>query len=83
MAVAAYNAGSSRVRRWIRDFGDPRRPEIDTIDWVEQIPLAETRNYVQRVLEALQIYRHRLAEAPVQLSLLADLNRRAMQKPGT
>lgn len=83
MAVAAYNAGSSRVRRWIRDFGDPRRPEIDTIDWVEQIPISETRNYVQRVLESLQIYRHRLSVAPVQLSLLSDLNRTASQKPGT
>ena len=83
MAVAAYNAGSSRVRRWIRDFGDPRRPEVDTIDWIEQIPIAETRNYVQRVLESLQVYRHRLSEAPVQLSLFADLNRTALQKPGT
>ncbi len=83
MAVAAYNAGSSRVRRWIRDFGDPRRPEIDTIDWVERIPITETRNYVQRVLESLQVYRHRLDDAPVQISLLADLNRTALQKPGT
>ncbi|MFL2770430.1 MAG: lytic transglycosylase domain-containing protein [Rhodospirillaceae bacterium] len=57
MAIAGYNAGPRRVRRWIREFGDPRSPEIDPIDWVEQIPFTETRNYVQRVMENLQVYR--------------------------
>ena len=57
MAIAGYNAGPHRVRRWIRQFGDPRSPEIDPIDWVEQIPFTETRNYVQRVMENLQVYR--------------------------
>jgi soluble lytic murein transglycosylase len=57
MAIAGYNAGPHRVRRWIREFGDPRTPEVDPIDWVEQIPFTETRNYVQRVMENLQVYR--------------------------
>ncbi|MFL1874978.1 lytic transglycosylase domain-containing protein, partial [Hansschlegelia beijingensis] len=60
MVFAAYNAGSSRVTQWIQRYGDPRRPDTDPVDWVERIPFAETRNYVQRVMENTQIYRTRL-----------------------
>ena len=59
LAVAAYNAGRGRVREWIERFGDPRDPKVDPVDWVERIPFMETRNYVQRVMENLQIYRVR------------------------
>jgi soluble lytic murein transglycosylase len=59
-AIAGYNAGPGRIRRWLRDNGDIRRGEVDVIDWIEQIPITETRNYVQRVLEGLHIYRSRL-----------------------
>jgi soluble lytic murein transglycosylase len=66
LTFAAYNAGSGNVRNWIEAYGDPRDPSVDVIDWVERIPFTETRNYVQRVMENLQVYRARLgSEAPL------------------
>ena len=59
MTFAGYNAGRGRVRDWVKMYGDPRDPNVDAIDWVERIPLSETRNYVQRVIENLQVYRVR------------------------
>jgi soluble lytic murein transglycosylase len=59
MTFAGYNAGRGRVRDWVKLYGDPRDPNVDAIDWVERIPLSETRNYVQRVIENLLIYRVR------------------------
>jgi soluble lytic murein transglycosylase len=75
LTVAAYNAGPSRVRKWMRDLGDPRNNEDEAIDWIESIPYAETRNYVQRVLEGVQVYRHRLGAGSVALTLDKDLKR--------
>ena len=56
MTFAGYNAGRGRVRQWVAQHGDPRDPKIDAVDWVERIPIAETRNYVQRVMENMQVY---------------------------
>jgi soluble lytic murein transglycosylase len=69
MTFAGYNAGRGRVREWVKQHGDPRDPKVDAIDWVERIPLAETRNYVQRVMENLQVYRVRF-DADVAVSKL-------------
>jgi soluble lytic murein transglycosylase len=72
LAFAAYNAGRGRVREWIERFGDPRDPKVDAIDWVERIPFMETRNYVQRVMENMQVYRTRFGRnAP--LTIESDL----------
>lgn len=59
MTFAGYNAGRGRVRDWIKLRGDPRDPAVDAVDWVERIPFSETRNYVQRVIENLGVYRVR------------------------
>ncbi len=60
LTFAAYNAGGKNVKDWIDAYGDPRKPGVDPVDWIERIPFSETRNYVQRVMENLQIYRIRL-----------------------
>lgn len=59
MAAVGYNAGPRRVSQWIERYGDPRKGEIDPIDWVEKIPFSETRNYVMRVMENMQVYEAR------------------------
>jgi soluble lytic murein transglycosylase len=61
LTFAAYNAGRGRVQQWLALHGDPRDPKVDAIDWVERIPFAETRNYVERVMENLEVYRVRFA----------------------
>ena len=69
LALAAYNAGSSRVSTWIAEHGDPRTQSIDAVQWIEQIPFSETRNYVQRVLEGRSVYRARLGVTGTPLPL--------------
>ena len=56
LSIASYNAGPTNVRKWLKVYGDPRKNEISYIDWIEFIPFAETRNYVQRVIENYIIY---------------------------
>jgi soluble lytic murein transglycosylase len=70
LIASGYNAGPGRPRRWITEFGDPRRPDVDIVDWVETIPFTETRTYVMRVAEGVVIYRAKLkgATGPVRIS---------------
>ena len=68
MTFAGYNAGRGRVRDWVKAHGDPRDPHVDAIDWVERIPFSETRNYVQRVLENLHVYRVRFGSEAMAVS---------------
>ncbi|HZU89933.1 MAG TPA: lytic transglycosylase domain-containing protein, partial [Stellaceae bacterium] len=74
LAIAAYNAGPGRVLQWLKEYGDPRGGQIGMVDWIELIPVGETRNYVQRVLENLQIYRGQAGHRSA-FSLVSDLAR--------
>ena len=73
LAAVSYNAGPHRAKQWIKDYGDPRDNHIDSIDWVEKIPFSETRNYVMRVLENMQVYRARLNNNSVPNQLDQDI----------
>ncbi|MFT5485752.1 MAG: soluble lytic murein transglycosylase [Paracoccaceae bacterium] len=75
LAIASYNAGPSAAKRWVRQNGDPREPGVDVIDWVESIPYRETRNYVQRVIENLQVYRMRMGGPMLAEGIVNDLRR--------
>jgi soluble lytic murein transglycosylase len=74
LTFAGYNAGRGRVKQWIAAYGDPRDPKVDPVDWVERIPISETRNYVQRIMENLQVYRARFGGGN-RLLIEADLRR--------
>jgi soluble lytic murein transglycosylase len=74
LTFAAYNAGRGSVKKWIDRYGDPRDPKVDAVDWVERIPFSETRNYVQRIMENLQVYRARFGGG-TRLQIEADLHR--------
>ena len=71
--AAGYNAGPWRPRRWLQEFGDPRSPDIDVVDWVERIPFAETRTYVMRVAESIVIYRAKLRGSGGPVRITAEL----------
>ncbi len=75
LAIAGYNAGPGRARQWIREFGDPRDPAVDVIDWIERIPIQETREYVGKVLANIQVYRARIGEEKTAVRIAEDLAR--------
>ena len=75
LSIAGYNAGPHRVRRWLKENGDPRQKDVDAVDWVELIPFDETRDYVQRVMENLHVYRSRLSGPEMAFAPLSDLIR--------
>ena len=73
LSAAGYNAGDTNARRWVAALGDPRNGAVDPVDFLEQIPFSETRNYVQRVLENSEVYRNRLAGTDKPLQIMGDL----------
>ena len=76
MMLAGYNAGPGRVNQWIELSGDPRRAGVDPVDWVERIPFTQTRVYVHKIMESLQVYRAILAQSEAgEVTLATDLHR--------
>ena len=66
-AIAAYNAGPNRVKTWRRINGDPSKGQLSYVNWIELIRFKETRNYVQRVLENINVYKYMLSKKPVKI----------------
>ena len=66
-AIAAYNAGPNMVKTWRRVNGDPTKNQLSYIDWIELIRFKETRNYVQRVLENVNVYKYMISKEPVKI----------------
>ena len=75
MAVASYNAGPNHMPDWTASCGDPRASNSDPVDFIECIPFSETRNYVMRVMETMEVYRARLNGGSAPLTLSRDLKR--------
>lgn len=76
LVAAGYNAGPGRSRRWIQELGDPRRDDVDPVDWIEAIPFRETQTYVMRVAESLPIYRARITGKTGPLNFTDELKGR-------
>ncbi len=72
LATASYNAGAARVQQWVNEFGRPGRNVRENIDWIERIPTSETRNYVQHVLENVEVYRFLLNGHKVANTMISD-----------
>ncbi len=85
LVAVAYNAGPGRAKQWIEQYGDPRAPGVDVIDWIERIPFSETRNYVMRLVENANVYRAMLNGGEAPLLVEADVLRGSGQtdyRPG-
>jgi soluble lytic murein transglycosylase len=81
LAAAAYNAGPGRIAGWVQACGDPRGGQTDAVDFIECIPFSETRNYVMRVMENMEVYRARLNGGRAPLTLSQDLKRGGYRAP--
>jgi len=82
MATAGYNAGPGRPIQWSSFCGDPRSGATDPIDFIECIPFSETRNYVMRVMEGMQVYRAKQNGGSAPITLASDLRRGSYSYPG-
>lgn len=81
MMSAGYNAGPGRPATWMEERGDPRKGDMDVIDWIEHIPFRETRNYVMRVAESLPVYRARLGKPPHPVPFSKELTGDTLRPP--
>jgi soluble lytic murein transglycosylase len=73
MGFSSYNAGPGNTIKWLKAYGDPRKGQVDAIDWIESIPITETRKYVQKVMQNVHVYRTRLGHR--KHTMLRDINR--------
>src|SRR3954451_12611629 len=60
-ALATYNAGPSRIAKWIA-----AKPGLERDEFIDDIPFPETQNYVKRILGTAEDYRRLYGEGSAQ-----------------
>lgn len=70
LSLAGYNAGETRVKRWMQRYGDPRQTNVNILDWIESIPFEETQSYIYRILESVPVYEFLHPDHPHALPLV-------------
>jgi soluble lytic murein transglycosylase len=75
-ALASYNAGEHRVKRW-----NAEAPGLPQDEWIDNIPFPETQNYVKRILGSAEDYRRLYGAGQTPSSVARPIAKAAVKRP--